>query len=207
MNRRALFQGFGASATALMLFPSARAAQTPAASPAHQSPEDEPVDTRARELVARLHDLRPLAVLEALEMAPVSEPILLDAAEGAAPSPLAWNDPGDTDLENALGGVLIVTNDAPLNSPDLETLGGYIVFESAEIAYDQFARQFEGAEASMMSTSVAGTKAWIVQSDDMQLAVLRLGYVLMMAKMSDAPGNVAEGIIMHLDAVTRGMMD
>lgn len=205
MNRRSLLKGTGAAAAMLALHRSAHAAQYSIAPPVSHAPEDQPVDKRARELVSRLHDLSPLAVLDALESGEVREPFLHAAAHGASPHALPWNDPLDTDLEHALVGVLIATNEEPRNSPDLQTLGGYIVFESPEIAYDQFVRHFNGAESSMMSMSVAGTKAWILLGDGMQLAVMRLGYVLIMAETSDMYGNTAEGIIMHLDTITRGL--
>ena len=204
MHRRHLLQtSTRLAASMAMTYPNAAvlAGQTPDASPQPAGDfEDQPVDPRARELVARLAGLSPLAVLEAHETGEVTEPGLTGGGEPVAARP--WNDPLDTDLEHALGGVLIVASDDPVNSPELATLGAYIVFESPDIAFAVLSRQLEelGNSASM---SVAGTKAWLVPADDSQLAIMRLGYVLVIAAESMTAPGVAEGLVEHLDALTR----
>jgi hypothetical protein len=183
----------------------ALARQNPGATPEPGFPlEDQPVDTRARELVNRLHGLAPLAVLEALETAEVTGEDLKSEGAGATVKPKPWNDPGDTDLEHALGGVLIVASDNPVNSPDLNMLGAYIVFESAEIAFAVLMRELEET-GDHGSTIVAGTKAWMASTDDRSLAIMRFSYVVAITRVPpDAPG-VIEGMIDHLDAVTAGI--
>ncbi len=180
------------------------ARQTPAATPrALEESEDEPIDSRARELVARLAELSPLAVLEALEGGEVSELALTDAG-GPQVMARLWNDPLDTDLEHALGGVLIVASDHPVNSPDLVTIGAYIVYESPEIAYAVLSRQLEAMEDAG-SMTVAATNGWRVSSDGTQLAIMRLGYVLVIAgEVTTEPG-MAEGLVDHLDGITQGL--
>lgn len=215
MDRRQLLQLSAISGFALLtanrhLPVAARMPEAPA-SPIAQPPYDEPpLDTRARELVARLHDLSPLVVLEALETADVSEPILLDVAGDDIPIALPWYDMSDMDLEHALGGVVIAANGASLSSQDLAMLGNYIVLESAEIAYDKLMRQMEELQASMLSTTAAGTMVWIIDEEDMQIGVMRLGNVLVSAITNvltdDMYVNVPEGMIMHLDTVTRAMV-
>jgi hypothetical protein len=118
----------------------------------------------------------------------------------------SWHDPSNTDPEHALCGVMITTTDELVNSPELAALGGYIVFESAEIAYDQLIRQMDGLQASMMSTSVAGAKVWIINEEDVQLGVMRLANVFIMAYIPNHSVEVMEGIAMHLDTVTRAMV-
>lgn len=175
MHRRHLLQGsalFAASLSLALPINIVLARQTPKASPAApRGDADQPVDPQARELVARLAGLSPLAVLEALETSAVTEPVLTDTG-GAPAMTRPWNDPLDTDLEHALGGVLIVASDDPLNSPELVTLGAYIVFESPEIAFTILSRQLAEMENSA-SMSVAGTKAWLAASDGTQLAIMR----------------------------------
>lgn len=204
MNRRRFLQASAVSA--MTVFPGhtahARFAQTPVASPEFTSPEEGPLDSRARDLIDRLQGTSALAVLEVLGTAEVIEPLLLDTAGGEAPTARPWHDTSDTDLEHALGGVLIVTNDEGTNSPELGMLGGYIVFESAHIAYDQLMHQMEGLEMSMRSTSAAGAKVWIIDESDMQLGVMRLGNVFIMGDLTKGH-QVMEGLVMHLDAVTR----
>ncbi|MBA2635444.1 MAG: hypothetical protein H0U83_01945 [Sphingomonas sp.] len=207
MNRRHLLRAsalFAASYSLAHPIDVALARQTPEATPhAPQDLEDQPVDSRARELVARLAELSPLAVLEALESGEVTEPALTGAAAAVTARP--WNDPLDTDLEHALGGVLIVASDHPLNSPELVTLGAYIVFESPEIAYMVLSRQLEEMEDAG-SMTVAGTKAWLNSSDGIQLAIMRLGYVLVIAEISMTEPGAAEGLVDHLDSVTGAML-
>lgn len=205
MDRRSLLQSTVLAATAITIPRGGMAMQSSDATPRSHSPEDRPVDTRARDLVARLHGLSPLDVLEALETAEVADQALTEAAADAPVTALPWNDPLDTDLENALGGVLIIAGDDPVNSPDLVMLGAYIVFESVEIAYDQFMRQIKGLEQSGTSISVAGTKVWILDDQERQTAVTRLAYVWIMADVTGMQGNVAEGVVKHLDAVTRAI--
>lgn len=207
MHRRHLLRTSTLLASSLSLalpIDAVLARQTPEASPAPRDmPEDQPVDPRARQLVARLAGLPPLAMLEALETGEVTEPGLTGAADGPV-SARPWNDPLDTDLEHALGGVLVVASDDPVNSPELVTLGAYIVFESPEIAYLMLSRQLEelGNSASM---SVAGTKAWLASADDGQLAIMRLNYVLVIAGESMTAPGVAGGLVEHLDALTQAM--
>lgn len=200
MHRRHLIQGsafFAASLGPARPLVTALARQGPEASPyAPHEDVDQPVDPQARELVARLAGLSPLEVLEALETGEITEPVLTDTG-GAPATARPWNDPLDTDLEHALGGVLIVTSDDPLNSPELATIGAYIVFESPEIAFTILSRQLAEKEDAG-STSVAGTKAWLATSDGTQLAIMRLGYVLVIA--TTEPG-VAEGLVEHLAAL------
>lgn len=181
------------------------ARQTPDATPrAPQGLEDEPIDPRARELVARLAGLSPLAVLEALEDGEVTEPALTDPG-GAAVTARSWNDPLDTDLEHALGGVLIVASDHSLNSPEFVTIGAYIVFESPEIAYAVLSRQLEEMEDAG-SMTIAGTKAWLNSSNGTQLAILRRGYVLVIAELSMTDPGAVEGLVDHLDRQTRTLV-
>ncbi len=202
MNRRHLIQASTTvGLTPIMRHTSALDVASPAASPEVSPADDDVVDTRARQLVDQLDRIPPLTLLEALETARITDPLLKEAAPEAEPRP--WNDPSDTDLDHALGGVLIVANDEPINSPDLDSLGAFIVFESAGIAYHELMRRMEHIDSGM-STSVAGIKMWVVQADDMQLGMTRLGNVLVIATMS-GPGNVPEGMIMHLDAVARSL--
>jgi len=210
MHRRQLLQAttlFAASLALTGTTGTVLARQTPEATPhASEDTEDEPVDPRARELVTRLAGLSPLAVLEALETGEVTERALTDG--GAQVMPRPWNDPLDTDLEHALGGVLIVASDHPVNSPDLVTIGAYIVFESSEIAYSVLAWQLAEMDETenVGSMSVAGTKAWVNVSDGVQLAVMRLGYVLVIAGDVTTNADVAEGMVDHLDRQTQSMM-
>lgn len=208
MHRRDLLRTSALFAASLPLahpIDSALSPQTPDATPwVSHDVEDEPVDPRARELVARLAGLSPLAVLEALEAGEVTEPALTDTG-GAPVTARPWNDPLDTDLEHALGGVLIVASDHPLNSPELVTIGAYIVFESPEIAYAVLSRQLEKME-NAGSMTVAGTKAWLNSSDGMQLAIMRLGYVLVIAEISMTESGAAEGLVDHLDRQTQALM-
>ncbi len=143
-------------------------------------------------------------MLEALEAGEVTEPALTDAG-GTPVTARPWNDPLDTDLEHALGGVLIVASDHPLNSPELVTIGAYIVFESPEIAYALLTRQLEKMEDAG-SMTVAGTKAWLNSSDGIQLAILRLGYVLIIAEILMTEPGAAEGLVDHLDRRTQTLL-
>ena len=210
MNRRHLVPSAFLTGIAAMLplasVVTTRAQQSPEASPqAFPDDADQPVDPRARQLVARLSQLSPLAVLEALEQGDVTEPGLTSAGGGVSVTARPWNDPLDTDLEHALGGVLIVASDHPVHSPDLVTLGAFIVFESAVIAYDHFTGQLDASE-NVASMTVGGTKAWIAESDGMQLALIRLGYVLLIARESLSSGGVAKGLVIHLDELTQPMI-
>lgn len=100
---------------------------------------------------------------------------------------------------------MIVANDEPVNSPDLVSLGAYIVFESPEIAFEVLSRQLEdlGNGGSM---TVAGTKAWLAEGEDSQLAIFRLGYVLVIASESMTAPRVAEGLVEHLDGLTQALV-
>lgn len=202
MNRRHVLKTSTVVSLATLLPAKALAAQTSGATP--QSPADQPFDARGRELVDRLSGLSPLAVLEALETADVVESTLTAAGDGAPVTSRPWNDPLDTDLEHALGGVLIVASDEPVNSPDLVTLGAYIVFESPEIAFAVVTEKLAetGDQGSM---SVAGTKAWMASSDDMSLAIMRLGYVIIIAGGEASVSSVAEGMVHHLDTLSATM--
>jgi|GEM_PF-3697476 len=204
MNRRQLVRT-SAIISAATLIPATRlfAAQTPEASP--QYPEDGPVDTRSRELVDRLTTIRPLALLEALETASVSDPALNAGGNGEPVTSRPWNDPADTDLDHALGGVLIVASDDPINSPDLVMLGAYIVYESADIAFQVLTGMLEeiGDQGSM---TIAGTKAWRLTSDALSLSIMRFGYVIVIAGEPDVPANLPEGMVDHLIEVASGMV-
>ena len=204
MNRRQLVRT-SAIVSAATLLPTSRllASQTPKVSP--QSPEDGPVDTRSRELVDHLATIRPLALLEALETANVSDPALNAGGNGDPVSARPWNDPADTDLDHSLGGVLIVASDDPINSPDLVMLGAYIVYESAEIAFQVLTGMLEeiGDQGSM---TIAGTKAWRLTSDALSLSIMRFGYVIVIAGEPDAPANLPEGMVDHLIEVASGMV-
>lgn len=205
MHRRHFFQA-SAILGLLPLHGRHAAAQdiaTPAPSPEFTDPGGMPLDTRARELIDQLSRIPALSLLEALETGEVTDSDLTEAATGNTPHPLPWNDPMDTDLDHALGGVLIAANDAPLNSPDLEILGAYIVFETAEIAYNELIRRMDEF-ASNMSTSVAGIKMWIVEEEGMQLGITRLANVLLIANLAVA-ANTGEGLVLHLDAVARSL--
>lgn len=203
MNRRQLIQS-SAIVSAATLLPTTRllAAQTPEASP--QYPEDGPVDIRSRELVDRLATIRPLALLEALESAQVSDPALNAGGNGAPVTARPWNDPSDTDLDHALGGVLIVASDDPINSPDLAMLGAYIVYESAEIAFHILTGMLAeiGDQGSM---TIAGTKAWKLTSEAVSLSVMRFGYVIVIAGEPEAATNRPEGMVNHLIEVSESM--
>ena len=156
-------------------------------------------------VLPRVAVLKPSLRLVDTETGEVTERALTDG--GAQVMPRPWNDPLDTDLEHALGGVLIVASDHPVNSPDLVTIGAYIVFESSDIAYSVLARQLAEMDETenVGSMSVAGTKAWVNVSDGVQLAVMRLGYVLVIAgEVTTEPG-MAEGLVDHLDGITQGL--
>ncbi len=161
---------------------------------------DSPPDTRARELISLLATIDPLTLLEALETAAVNEPLLIDPdAPDVSVTAVPWSDPGDTDLEHALGGVMLTTDNHGINNPDTVFIGGYIVFESAEIAYDQLNRDL-GDDPNYPSTTAAGTKVWLV--DDAGLGVMRLANVIAIAT---AGQRWSEGVVLHLDTVARSL--
>lgn len=192
MNRRVLIGSGIASATLL----SRAFAQTPQATPVVESP-----DLRAREIVNMLESIRPLALLEALETATIANPDLLEAAGGAMPTAMPWQDFSDTDLNNSLGGVFITKDGAPLDSPDTELIGGYIVYESAEIAYHEVIRKLGPAYGDSVNTrSFGGTNHWILGSDELEISVGRIGYVMLMGLFSQYPLS-PEGLIGHLHDV------
>lgn len=198
MNRRSLI----ATGLAATLVPVAGRAQSPEATP--MLPE-QAQDTRARDLIDLLQWVRSVTFLQALETTPITNARLVEGAANA-PRPLPWTDFGDTDLANSLGGVLIVTNDAAVNDPDLAMLGGYIVYESAEIAYHELMRRF-GDEIDMIGTQVAaGTNLMVLESEDSTINVGRIGYVLLLA-LSGGMGEGAsiEGMVEHLAEVAGGV--
>lgn len=200
MNRRSLIAtGFAAT-----LVPVAARAQTPEATP--MLPEQTP-DTRARDLTDLLQWVRPVQLLAALETTPITNAKLVDGAAGA-PRPLPWADYGDTDLANSLGGVLMVTNDAAVNDPDLAMIGAYIVYESAEIAYHELMRRF-GDQTDLVGTmSAAGTNFMVLDSEGTSVNVGRIGYVLVIGMSGEmGAGSSVEGMVEHLIEVASGIAD
>lgn len=195
MNRRTLLT----SSFMLLATPSLTAAQTPVASPTEIGPEDSPVDPIARELTDTMLDIRPLDLLEALETSDVTNQHLLDSAGDAEVSARPWADYGDTDLHHSLGGVALTLDDRSLHDVENESLGGFIVFESAEIAYAEFVRRMAPIDSGM-STVAGGVNIWLVESDDIQIGVTRIGFVMIMAILNHN-GDVMTGMIEHLNEV------
>lgn len=196
MNRR-LFVGAGVSSIAIA---SRTFAQTPSANPVTEGN-----DLRAREIVGMLESVSPLDLLEALETAAVLDPDLTEAANGTVPTPMPWQDFGDNDLNNSLGGVFITKDGADLSSPDAELIGGYIIYESAEIAYHEVIRKLGSVyDESTNTRSVGGTNHWMIGSDDLEISVGRIGYVMLMGLYSEYPGSTA-GLIGHLHNVAESL--
>lgn len=198
MNRRS----FSVGITTLASVPAAAHMQdleaTPQASPDH---EQDRVDLRTRKLIEVLAEVSPSELLEALESAEVTESSLVEMNDGKNPTAVPWADYGDTDLYSSLGGVGITTGGTNLSSVDTEMIGAYIVYESAEIAYHELLRKLEQMgdlyNQPSHTMQVAGTNAWIVDVEDMQIAVARIGYVIPLA-LGSIP---MEGVISHLDVV------
>lgn len=168
-------------------------AQTPVA-----SPEPGAVDLRAREIVAMLEHVSPVALLEALETSPVSGP-----SEALAAIP--WQDFGDTDLYNSLGGVIISHQGADLNNGETEIYGGYIVYESAEIAYHELIHKLGDAhDAPSMTTTMGGTNHWVLESNDVQISVGRIGCVILLG-LFNAEQNETIDLVGHLHMVAASL--
>lgn len=194
MNRRQ----FATVSAASIAFSAQAFAQTPPATPEMDTP-----DLRAREIVGLLEGLNPLTLLEALETANVSDPDLVSGGVGLAPIP--WQDFGDTDLYNSLGGVIIGEDGITLGSPDLQMVGGYIVYESAEVAYHELSRKLGDLyDNPSMTTNAGGTNHWIIESDELQISVGRVGYVLILGLISLHP-EATTGLIGHLHNVAESL--
>lgn len=198
MNRRTML----VSSFAALALPASAIAQTPSATPMPRRPEDDPVDSTTRDLTDALLDIRPLALLEALEVAEVTNPIL---AESAGERPIAsrpWADYGDTDLHHSLGGVALTLNDLSLHDTEAEMLGAYIVYESAEIAYQELLRKLGPlADTPEITMSSAGVNVWVISSDDVWLGITRVGYIQMMGLMKEPGDPIMSGMIEHLAEV------
>lgn len=206
MNRRR----FSLTAATIALIPGMAIAHqseaTPSASPKHEADQ---VDSRTRDLTRDLQSISPVTLLETLEVAPVTNEDLVNAASDGQPISVPWADYGDTDLYSSLGGVGIVVGSTDLSSPDTEMLGAYIVYESAEIAYHEFTRKIGDLYTTPMHTSsVAGTNIWMIGSSELTIATWRIANVMMMAMMPAEPGpgsDTVSGIIDHLAEVAAGI--
>ncbi len=205
MQRRHILQFAAAFASGGLLSQSAAPGLAQQATPAMSSSEDVDgtADHHARELIDRLAAISPLALLEALETSEVTEPALIDfAPSGSTVEPAAWSDPSDTDLEHALGGVLLATDNQGINNPDSVFIGGYIVFETPGIAYDQLMRSL-GDDPNYPSMTAAGTKVWLIEDLDGDVGVMRLGNVIAIA----TDGQLwSRGVMLHLDTVARSLV-
>lgn len=199
MNRRRLIQSASASS---LLLPGASTAYANAAPPTPMaSPQENLLDPRARNLIHKLQQLRPLQVLEALEASTVTEQSLVDAAGGQNVNVLPWSDMADTDLMESMGGALIRVGDTDIHSPDAVTLGGYIVFESAEIAY----ADLHSGISSLNNGSASYGGAVFFISDE-GIAVGRLGYVQVIAQAGpNQPARTLDGVFDHLESVAMGL--
>lgn len=138
-----------------------------------------------------------------LETAEVTNPVLIEASGSDALIAVPWADYGDTDLYSSLGGVIISAgNDSYLHSSEMIMVGGYIVYESAEIAYHEFTRKIGDAYENPSSTSaIGGTNIWLLEVDDFRIGTWRIGNVMMIALVTEHQGTIIEGIIGHLEDV------
>ena len=195
--------------TASTAFPARAVGQaTPEASPAVGG-------TLADRVAAR----DPEALLERLRTAPVETPLLPAAASEVVAT--SWDDPSDTDLQNALGGASLVTDDM-----EQSAVGHYIVFADTLIArgYFLFARDASGDGLTATPARIDGFDGVTVvdEASDAGYAVtvVQVANVVVIGgweqdspTMRDvAPGMTtgarwsvvnALALIDHLDAVTR----
>lgn len=176
---------------------------TPSASPTEHDIEREQ-DTTHRDLVRTLEQISPVTLLEALETAVVTDETLL-VIGGEDTTSVPWIDFGDTDLYSSLGGVGITTGSDALSDPDTQMVGGYIVYESAKIAYHELIRKLGDLyDNPSMTMSTAGTNFFVLESDDFQIGVGRVGYVLLLGMIditNQIGGEVMEGLVHHLAEV------
>lgn len=205
MNRRT----FASTALAVSLLPATAAMKQQDATPETQrAPDIDEVDIRTRNLTDALKSISPAALLEALESAEVNNTDLIEANGGEVPTSVPWADYGDTDLYSSLGGVGLTTGGMNLSDPDTEMIGGYIVYESADIAYHEFTRKIADIYENPSNTmAVAGTNVWLVESDDFRIGTWRIGNVMMMAMLHDQQAGVVEGLIGHLNDVATNLTD
>lgn len=201
MNRRVLLSSAATAAIVPTSLLARQSVATPEASPIEPEIEQ---DTTNRDLVRTLSQISPVTFLEALEKAPVTNEILL-AIGGEETTSVPWTDFGDTDLYNSLGGVGLISGEGSLSDPDTSMIGAYIVYESAEIAYHEVARKLGDVyDNPSMTTSAAGTNFYVIESDELQIAVGRVGYVMMMGLMeagNEPGGEVMVGMMRHLAEV------
>lgn len=185
MNRRKMMMAtvFAGMAPTLL------AAQTPIASPTMgESPE---VDTRARDLVALLDSISPTELVNALQETP------FEAVESQV---LPWVDFEDSDLVSSLGGAVILSEGDDISSPESTTYGAYIVYESAEIAYEEFEAKLGPAYRDpSLVRGIAGTSVWVVESGDVSIGTTRIGNVMLIADMNDPAA--MDTVIDHLMVV------
>lgn len=188
MNRRHLVLATLAAGSIPLL----AAAQTPLASPSQD--ESNASDTRALDLVELLQTISPVELVRALQTSPLDTRVLGDVQV------VPWVDFGDTDLYNSLGGAVILAYGTEIQDPDAQMHGGYIVYESAEIAYLELVRKLGSAyDIPSTTVSIAGTTMWEVGSDTMRIGVARIGYVMLLANMFDtARGSVIDAVVDHL---------
>lgn len=203
MNRRA----FAITALSTALTPVVASAHLSEATPEGENArENDSVDSRTRDLTRILQSVSPVALLESLEKSPVTNEQLIQAGAGSDPVSIPWADYGDTDLYSSLGGVIIAAGDTYLHDPDTEMLGGYIVYESADIAYHEFTRKLgDWYNNPSMTSAVAGTNVWVMESDEISIGTWRIGNVMMMALLGDFEGDIVEGIIGHLGDVATAL--
>lgn len=168
------------------------AAQTPFASPTHD--ESTAADSRTLDLLGLLNTISPVELVRALQTTPVD----IDDLEDGRIVP--WVDFGDTDLYSSLGGAVILGGDTETNDPEAVMVGGYIVYESSEIAYQEFIRKLGPAyDIPSTTVSIAGTTVWELGNDTMRTAVARIGYVMLLANTFDtAQGTAMDAVIDHL---------
>lgn len=166
------------------------------------------METTNRNLVRTLSQISPVTLLEALEAAPVADKTLL-AIGGEDTRSVPWADFGDMDLYNSLGGVGLTTGGTELSDPETRMVGGYIVYESAEIAYHELIRRLGDVyDNPSMTTSAAGTNFFVLESDELQIAVGRVGYVILLGMIDLANqlgGEVMVGMMHHLEGVAESL--
>ncbi|MCO5215274.1 MAG: hypothetical protein M9950_03855 [Thermomicrobiales bacterium] len=192
MNRRQLV---GAGVSSIAVAAHSRAFAQEATPEPDAPPVNQVIDLRAREIITMMDGVHPVTLLEALESASVTR------ADGTPLISLPWQDFGDTDLYNSLGGVFIASEGANLGSPDAEFYGGYIVYESVEIAYHELQRKLNDMDANWTGTGVeGGTTHWYIDSDDLHIRITRIGYVIIIGL-----GASEFSLIDHLLAVTHNV--
>lgn len=190
MNRRQML-----AAGALLPLATKASATAQQATPTTGQPDTETIDAR---LVSSLvQQVTPYDLLMALESSPVETSVLIEANNGTTPAALPWSDFSDTDLINSLGGVIIVQDPEDEDS----IVGGYIVYDSPEIAYLELVRKLGSNYDDPSATRpVNGTAVWALGSPELPVAVGRVGNVMILGLFSEQSETMS-GIIIHLGEV------